>query len=130
MKKQFHAIILSLVLVFVVYAPAGAAYLDSPAKAESVLTLKDLGSPEIVMHGPYGTGSVRFNVPANWILQDGAYLQLSVDSFISGDQPNANPADEYLGAMLDVFFNGVLQTSLPLKSGTEIIYNVPIRSSD
>jgi hypothetical protein len=130
MKKKFHQVVLSLVLGFLVFSQTGASYINLPARVDTVLTFKDLGSPEIVMRGPYGTGNVRFNVPAHWILQDGAQLQLTISSFVAGDQAKESPNDGFLGAMLDVYFNGELQQSLPLKSGTDINYNVPIRASD
>jgi len=130
MKKTNNKLFHSLLIVFFFLTQAGAAYLPAPLAEETSLSFKDLGSADVVMHGPFDTGNIRFNLPAQWALTDGAHLQLSISAFYSGQDGTQVNNDSYLGAMLDVLFNGKLQQSLPLKSGTDIIYTLPIRVED
>lgn len=100
---------------------------------EDTITFSDLGSSQIILHGPYETGGFRFNLPAQWTFQDGIQARLVISAFSTRDdatdQNNVKDGG-FLGAMLDVFVNGKLQQSIPLQSGSDNSYIVPINLSN
>lgn len=91
------------------------------------MSLGNLGASDIILHGPYDTNRVRFSIPANWLLTDGAELTIKASAYFAGPASSESAASDYLGALLDVYFNGDLQQSIPLIAGSDIIYRVPIK---
>jgi cellulose synthase operon protein B len=129
MKKLLHNTFYSLLLLVFLLSQTGATFAISPLSEVSQLTFEELGSQEIVMLGPFGTGSVSFSLPAHWVLQEGTQIQLLLSAFFSSDDRKVED-DGYIGAMLDVYFNGELQQSLPLRSGLDVLYTIPIRTAN
>ncbi len=131
MKRIIHltVLIFTIVSAFGVSQPAWAAPLSQPA----VLSLADLGAAnEIVLHGPYDTSHILFSVPATWTLLDGAELDLVISAYFSSGDANVQapaPGNSFLGALLDVSFNGKLQQSVPLNTGNRLVYRVPIEAA-
>jgi cellulose synthase operon protein B len=119
-------IFFALFVVIALTAPANLVEAQSSAET-AVLSMENLGGTEIVMTGPYDTAFLRFSLPANWLLLDGAELQLKTSAFFSGPADASNAKSQYLGAMLDVYFNGELQQSIPLESGSDVVYQIPLR---
>ncbi len=131
MKRIVHLLVLILTILSALGAsqPALAATLNAPA----VLSLTDLGaSNEIVLHGPYDTTHVLFGLPATWTLQDGAELDLVISAYFASSDtavPAPTQGNSFLGALLDVSFNGKVQQSVPLNAGNHLVYKVPIEAS-
>lgn len=130
MKKVIsRSLVLLMVLTSVLFAaPAPAALAAAPSAAQVIYPLTDLGANgDIVMRGPYETTSLRFALPPTWALQQGVNLLLSISTFVdTGASQNATGTNAVSGALLDVYFNGRLQQSLPLSTGESLIYNVPV----
>ncbi len=123
MKRLLTSLLSLVLLIGFVIQPVPAA--AAPAGETAVLTFTDLGfAEEIVLHGPYDLRDIRFDLPATWVLQPGAMLELEITSFFVGN--NARIANDYLGAVLNVSFNNQLQESIPLVSGEKIIHQVSI----
>ncbi len=127
MKKLLNSLLSLVLLVAFMIQPRPVA--AGPANQTAVLTFPDLGiTEEIVLHGPYDLRDIRFDLPATWVLQPGAMLELEITSFFVGN--NVKIANNYLGAVLNVSFNNHLQESIPLESGEKIIHQVPIATEN
>ena len=128
MKRIVHltVLILTIVSALGVSQPAWAA----PASAPAILSLSDLGAAnEVVLHGPYDTAHVLFSLPATWTLQEGAELDLVISAYFASSDANLpapTAGNSFLGALLDVSFNGKVQQSVPLNAGNHLVYKVPI----
>ncbi len=90
------------------------------------ITFAELGQQDIVMQGPYDSRSLRFSLPLNWALQPGAEITLYIDAAFAGSASAERDAAEYLGGMLDVYFNNRLQKSVALRAGDNVAYTIPI----
>lgn len=124
MKKLFS--LLLLVLVFAALPLAGQNVQAAAATDQIVLTFKELGTPSILMQGPFSSERLRFSLPANWALQDGAEITLIASAYLAGESAPAENLSEYIGAVLQVFFNGQLIANQPLRSGENIVYRLKI----
>lgn len=120
--KKFN-LLLAIILSISFLAPPSVS--ARPGGELATLALSQLGASDLVLHGPYDTGRIRFSLPADWALQDGAQIQILVSAFFADNEASLNPAG-YVGASLDVYFNGDLQQSIALVSGANLIYQVPI----
>ena len=128
--KKLYSFVISL--LFVVSAFNTPVVNAAPLADQAAFTLEELGlDQDMIMHGPYDTDSIRFDLPASWVLMDGAELELEISSFFAGDGNLASDlSNNYLGAMLDVYFNDKLQQSIPLSRGEKVIYRIPIAAND
>lgn len=85
------------------------------------------------MRGPFDVADFRFSLPANWTLQGGAEINLVASSFFASNITDLAALEQpgnYVGALLDVYFNGNLQQSIPLRTGEDISYQIPISVTD
>jgi cellulose synthase operon protein B len=121
MKKIFASLLSITLAIAACIQPMPAAAASETAS----LTLADLGmTQDMLLHGPYDSRVLRFDLPATWVLQPGGELELEITAFYVGN--TAGIPNNYLGAVLDVTFNTHLQQSIPLVSGEKMIYHVPI----
>ena len=80
-----------------------------------------------LMHGPYDSYRVRFSLPMNWELLEGAEIQLSLNPFftralaVDGEQTSVAT-----GGALDVTFNGKLLTTILLDWSGPRTISIPI----
>ncbi len=102
-----------------------------PVHAESLMdtgtyTFSNLGlNSDLIFNGPYDSNTIRFGLPPTWELQAGAELDLDVSSYITVN--NVSGADNnFTGAVLNVYFNDKLQQAIPLVSGKDMAYRIPI----
>ena len=120
---------LLVVLLFgsgVLHEPVAAA----PLYQKGEFTLSDLGSDgDIVLHGPYDTASIRFGLPATWKLQEGSEISIDVSSVITGLE-GISAQSGYSGAILEVYFNGRFEQSIPLLTNGKTNYWVQIKTAD
>ena len=133
MKKISHLALFVIVLVGLLgmagYGPAfakngpGQLAIGQPA----IIPFSALGEQDMVLMGPYSSANIRFSLPANWKLQDGAEMMLIISSFFTGDT-GTTPAlsSPYIGATLNVSFNGQLLTTIFLQSGNNVQYKIPV----
>jgi hypothetical protein len=135
MKTPKYLVFLLLFVVLAVHTmPVRASTLGAAAE----LTLKDLGlTSDIILRGPYDGTNIRFALPPAWVLIDGTALTLEITTFIAGGDGTSasggetlNTANDYLGAVLEVYFNDQLQQSIQLTRGENVTYTVPIAASD
>jgi cellulose synthase subunit len=130
-KFMCHAMLLVVVLISFLSGPTAVS--AAPLRDETVYSLTDLGAAgDLVLRGPYETTSVRFDLPPDWVLQDGVTLTFSISTYVNnGSSTTAAPATTgaATGALLDVFFNGRLQQSLALNTGEDLIYRVPVSAN-
>jgi cellulose synthase operon protein B len=107
-------------------APVRAA----PLVNQAIFTLADVTNSEILLHGPYDSRQIRFNLAPTWLLQGGTELRLVISTYSSVEDVSSNEETNNInGALLNVSFNGELQQSLPLVNGKDILYSIPIRPS-
>ncbi len=126
MKKIGYLICLFLFVFPLIGTPIVYA---SSTNAQTVLTFADLGMEnELVLHGPFDAGSMRFALPPTWLLTGGTELELVISSYFIGEGDIAG--GDYLGASLDVYFNDKLQQSISLQSGNDLVYRIPISPDD
>jgi cellulose synthase operon protein B len=128
MKKSLNILqrTVSLLILFAILA-VPVPHAQAQEVDVATLTMEALGGEEIVMVGPYDTNGLRFSLPVNWFLMDGAELQLKASSFFIGPADSPRAASERLGATLNVYFNGDLQQSVQLLSGNDIVYSIPLQ---
>ena len=117
------------VLVSSISSTETALALQNNASTSASFTYAQLGATDLVLQGPYDSRQIRFSLPANWALQDGAEMTIYVDASFAGSASGTTKPEDYLGGMLDVYFNGRLQQSIPLRAGQNIAYTVPIQPS-
>ncbi len=125
--KKFFSLVLLLSLVLPSFLSAGTV-LASPLTDEDISTFADLGLEEdMVLHGPYDSSSLRFDISPTRKLTSGAALELEITSHFVGTT-NAGPVatNASVGATLEVYFNDKLQDSIPLVDGNRVLYTVPI----
>ncbi len=121
--KKFTLLFLLLALVGL---PLGSPKAQAITVANPiVLTFEALGTPVIWMQGPFSSERLRFSLPANWMLQEGAELTLIAHASFAGEGIPSGTLTDYIGAALQVSFNGRSITSLPLRSGNAV-YQVKI----
>jgi hypothetical protein len=105
-----------------------------PVQEKAAISFSDLGlSADIVMHGPFDVDNFRFNLPATWLLQEGSQINLIASSYFASSNPSLAVSDQpgsYIGALLDVYFNGHLQKSIALKAGENVPYQVSVSQAD
>lgn len=124
MKKLFS--LLLLVLVFAAPPLAEQNVQAAAATDQIVLTFKELGVSSILMQGPFSSERLRFSLPANWALQDGAEITLIASTYFAGESAPGGTSSEYIGAVLQVSFNGQLIASQPLRLGEDVVYRLKI----
>ena len=128
MKKLFYLVLL-ISLVLPLFVSAGTVF-AAQELGDGVFTFADLGLEEdMVLNGPYDSGVLRFDIPPTWQLKPGAELELEVTSYFVGEgtlvQANENAL---VGATLEVYFNDVLQQTIPLVEGNRVVYRIPVSS--
>jgi hypothetical protein len=85
MKKIIQRLLLFLFVMVLLFSQAHGSVFAAPASANASMTFDELGSPEIILRGPYDVGNLRFYLPAHWVLQDSVQIQLLLSSFLAGD---------------------------------------------
>lgn len=125
--NRIFRIILLISLVLPSFLSAGTA-LAAPLLEESISTFADLGLEEdMVLNGPYDSGSLRFNVPPTKKLTSGVVLELEITShFVGVGESFQLGGSSLIGASLEVYFNDKLQESIPLVDGNRVVYSIPI----
>lgn len=125
MKRIFCSVLLIALVLPVFMAAQTVAAQDV---GDNVFTLADLGLEEdMVLNGPYDSNGLRFDIPPTWQLKPGAMLQLEITSFFVGEGILTRlEGSTLVGATLEVFFNDVLQQSIPLVEGNRVTYQIPI----
>ena len=127
MKKIFQFL---LILAFLSgFGISAAPAVAAPSAEEAQLTLAELGlESDMLLHGPYDTTNIRFDLPATWKLQPGAELTIDVGSAVTGDESILQSA--FSGATLEVYVNDRFQQSIPLASNETKTYTIPIDPAD
>ncbi len=138
MKKIFR--ITAIIFLIASYFNVGlvSALVSKPIllsqQDTDIYTFADLGvESDIIMKGPYESTTIRFELPPTWELQDGSEINLVVESYFSTTSDEAQPSivSTNTSALLEVYFNGNLQQSIPLISNTGAsTYRIPISVSD
>ena len=90
-----------------------------------VVTFQRLDMPDTTLYGPYDSLTVSYSLPPSWQLLDGTELELSISAFSATDSGVTN-ASSYIGASLEVSYNGKLISTLLLESGENKKYTVKI----
>ena len=85
-------------------------------------------SGNIVMRGPFDSNGLTFALPANWVLKEGAQLDLLFGvSFISGTDVKENSNVTVIGGgTLNVFLNDILLSTLQLNEVGEVEEKIAI----
>ena len=123
MRKLFTSLL--MLTVVTVASISTMPVVAAPLHEQGVLTFSDLGFEEdIILRGPYDSRATKFDLPATWVLQTGAELELEITAFSTGT--GAQIENNFLGAILEVSFNDKLQQSIPLTFGEQSVYRVPI----
>jgi cellulose synthase operon protein B len=131
-KKTLFSILSALLISF--HLVPMHVYADSSYQQESnIFTLSDLGvEADIVLKGPFESETIRFDLPPNWVLQDGAEINLEISAYFASSDPEQIEAltNNFAGALLDIYFNEGLQKSVPLVNSENVSYRIPISVKD
>lgn len=101
----------------------------SPARAQSTDELRvDLfGYAERTLFAPFDTVDYIFGLPADWILLDGASLQLDLAAFFDRVNVPQSVVEEHgLGGQIQVVFNDKVLTTVFLERNGDQSFNIPI----
>ncbi len=132
MKTTIEKFLFSILLVFLVglqVAPMNVNAYTSPQQEVNVFSFSDLGvEADIVLKGPYESNTIRFDLPPNWVLQDGSEINLEISAYFATADTGQVEAlnNNFTGALLDVYFNEGLQKSIPLVNSENLTYRIPI----
>ncbi|HNT24291.1 MAG TPA: cellulose biosynthesis cyclic di-GMP-binding regulatory protein BcsB [Anaerolineales bacterium] len=86
-----------------------------------------LGLTDRLMHGPYDSYRVRFSLPMNWSLSEGAEIQLHLNPFFTNALgEGGHEVDVATGGALDVTFNDELLTTIILDWSGPRVISIPI----
>lgn len=114
MKRTFH----SLVILGIVAALWAMPVQQSRAQEETseVVTFASVGFQENTLRGPFDSTRLLFGLPADWKLSGDAEVQLDLSTFFGGIGilPTPQASGEVFGGMLEVSFNDVTLTAIPL----------------
>ena len=127
-KLIFSAWGIAGLLVGLIISPATAAPFNTATlqDTQSTVTFAMLKQTDILMRGPFATTNVRFSLPINWSIQDGANLELILSSSVVTSAVASVAEGQSIGATMTVTLNNQLITTLPLVSGTNVPYQVTI----
>lgn len=132
LKKTYFTILILAVLVLT--PSSGMVSASVPAQDElNLFSLADLGvQSDLILKGPFDSQIIRFALPPNWELRDGAEMNLDISVFLfATDIEKGNVLDNnFTGALLDVYFNDGLQKSVPLLTAENVTYRIPISVSN
>jgi hypothetical protein len=133
MKKLTLSIIIlticSLLLPTTVGSALGGAALPMPIPLmdETSFTFTQLREEEIRMFGPFATETMLFGVPANWLLLEGAQLELDMTVAIqTAASLAAESGSSVYGGALTVVVNENIIAVLPLNNSGLTTSVVPI----
>ncbi|MGZ9165181.1 MAG: cellulose biosynthesis cyclic di-GMP-binding regulatory protein BcsB [Anaerolineales bacterium] len=127
MKKLFYSILCAIVLSGLVFSPTTAAPQIQTDGSPATLSFAMLGQTDVLMRGPYSTTNLRFGLPLNWAFQEDANLQLILTSSLVRDGASPIAEGQPIGATLSVHLNKSQIAMIPLTSGTNVTYEIPIR---
>jgi hypothetical protein len=96
--------------------------------AGDVFTFGQLGSSEIVMFGPIGTGQILFGVPSNWQLTPGTEVTLRFNYASNRVVSTVDGVVGLPGVTLRFFFNGVPLRTIFLTESGNVEVTIPIPS--
>ncbi len=103
--------------------PAAAAAPAAVLDPTSQVTFLTLGETDTLLRGPYDSLRVRLSTPIDWVLLPGATVQLD----LSSSYTTLKGLDfTGTGASLEVTFNNVLVTTLPLDWTGERTLTIPL----
>ncbi|NWF65645.1 MAG: cellulose biosynthesis cyclic di-GMP-binding regulatory protein BcsB [Chloroflexi bacterium] len=131
--KKAHFVVFIFAILF--SFPGGSRVFASSARQDEVnlFTFADLGvESDIVLKGPFESRTIRFDLPPNWELRDGAELNLEISAYFASSEleQQSTAGNTFTGALLDVFFNDGLQKSVPLTNTENTTYRIPISAKD
>lgn len=105
-------------------APAVATN-EVAAVAGDLTQFSNLGVADQTLRQPFDTASVVFGLPADWQLSEGAAVQLDLTTFLNGGTGKVD-TDRLSGSVLDVSFNGIALTPVPLDKIGSTAVTLPI----
>jgi cellulose synthase operon protein B len=106
-------------------APTALVQLEGP----DIVTFSQLRQGEIQLTGPYDSTSFSFAIPADWVLKDGAQLQLLMGVSFNTQQFQGDMI-VVGGGTLTVFLNNIVLVNVPLNEvgDTNLKINIPLSS--
>lgn len=128
MKFIFSALGISSLFAGLFFSPATAAPLNTAAlqDTQSAFTFAMLGRTDLLMRGPFSTANIRFSLPVNWTIQEGANLELVLSARVVSNIVEPVAEGGAIGATMTVTLNKQLIATLPLLSGTNVPYQIAI----
>ena len=100
---------------------------DISANADDVIPLSQLGVADQTLRRPFDTTDLSFGLPSDWQLIEGAAIQLDLTTFLNSGTGSVD-AGRLSGNYLDVSFNGVALTPVPLDKigSTSVTLPIPV----
>ena len=128
MKTLFRSALLALVLTSLIASLSltGTASAQTETGSPAIIRFDMLGQTDTVLRGPYGTDNLRFGLPANWAFEDGASLQLILSASLVTDTSETVADGQFIGSTLSVTFNNNPVTTIPIVSGSNVVYDIPL----
>lgn len=97
------------------------------------LTFEALGMAEETMHGPYDNELIRFSLPADWRLSQGAAIQLDLSFYydydvteITEETSTRSVRGELFGGLIQVVFNDVTISTILLDERGDQSFDITI----
>lgn len=95
------------------------------ANQNNLVPFSLLGYSERTLRGPFDSSGLWFWLPSDWVLTDGAQIQLSFDTFFNGTgAPQQNPSPSR--GKIEVRWNYNLLTTITLDQSGERTFTIPI----
>ncbi len=77
------------------------------SSSDNTISFSQLGLTDTFLYGPYDTMTINFSTPSDWLLNDGATIQLTINpSFTPGKSTTTGQVSTYSGGILYVSYNG------------------------
>lgn len=131
-RKMVHLILLAIFINIGIGSNAALA-MPQNQQGANIYTFSDFGvDSDIILRGPFETRRITFDLPPNWVLQEGTVLTLEIGAFfaVAGDDGTNALDGGFSGALLEVYFNDGLQQSVPLLNSPNATYTIPILVRD
>ncbi len=108
-------------------APQQTAVPGGVSDALNAFSFTTLDLTDRLMHGPYDSYRVRFSLPMNWSLTEGAEIQLHLNPFFTNAlREDGGQVDVATGGSLDVTYNDELLTTIILDWSGPRVISIPI----
>ena len=126
-KKSFHKLFSALLICGFLFGLASRSPKPALAQGMDELRVDLFGYAERTLFAPFDTMDYVFGLPADWILLNGASVQIDLTAFFDRvNVPDSVVEEHGLGGQIQVVFNDKVLTTIFIERNGDQSYNVPI----